>query len=64
MEIYKEKVLHTMDDKALISIISKYTAVYTYELNKIPPAIWDRLLPILEQAGDDTRNKLEMELRS
>ena len=64
MDIYKEKVLHTMDTKALTSVVSKYTTVYTSESSNVPPAIWDRLLPILKQAGDDAQKKLEIELRT
>ena len=64
MEIYKEKLIRTMDEKALASIITKYTTVYSSESSNVPPAVWDRLLPILEQAGDDARTKIEAQIKS
>ena len=64
MEIFKEKLLGTIDEKALTSLITKYTTVYSSESSNIPPAVWDRLLPILEQAGDDARTKIEAQIKS
>ena len=64
MEIYKERLLYTMDGKALTSIVIKHTTVHSSESSNIPPAIWDRLLPILKQAGEDARRKLEVQLSS
>ena len=63
MEIYKGKLLQTMDDNALTSLITKYTTVYSTENGPVPPTIWDRLLPILKRAGDDARSKIEAQLR-
>ena len=53
-----------MDEKALASIITKYTTVYSSESSNVPPAVWDRLLPILKQAGDDARTKIEAQIKS
>ena len=64
MEIYKEKLLRTMDEKALTSLITKYTTVYSSESSNVPPAVWERLLPILKQAGDDARTKIEAQIKS
>jgi hypothetical protein len=62
MEIYKEKLLQAMDEKALAILVSKYTTVYTSEPSNAPPAVWDRLLPILKQAAVDARKRIEAEL--
>ena len=64
MEIYKEKLIRTMDEKALASIVTKYTTVYSSESSNVPPAVWDRLLPILKQAGDGARTKIEAQIKS
>ena len=64
MDIYKEKLLQSMDEKSLHSIVVKYTTVYSSEWNNVPPAVCDRLLPILKQAGDDARSKIEAKLSS
>ena len=53
MEIYKDKLLQTIDEKVLISLVTKYTTVYSSEVCNVPPAVWDRLLPALKQAGED-----------
>ena len=58
------KAFRTMDEKALTSLITKYTTVYSSESSNVPPAVWDRLLPILEQAGDDARTKIEAQIKS
>ena len=64
MEIYKDKLLQTIDEKVLISLvtITKYTTVYSSEVCNVPPAVWDRLLPALKQAGEDARSKIEAQL--
>ena len=64
MEIYKEKVLPTMDENMLTSLVNKHTTVYSSEWNNVPPVIRGNLLPILQQAGEDTRRKLEAKLSS
>ena len=62
MEIYKEKVLPTMDENTLTSSVNKQTTVYSSEWDNVPSAILDCLLPILQQAGEDARSKLQAEL--
>ena len=64
MEVYKEKVLPTMDENTLTSSVNKQTTVYSSEWDNVPSAILDRLLPILQQAGEDARSKLQAELCS
>ena len=61
MEIYNEKVLPMMDESTLTSLVSKHTIVCSSEWN-VPPEIQDRLLPILQQAGEDARSKLQAKL--
>lgn len=39
MYMYKDRALHTINEKALISIVSTYTTVHTYELRNVPLAI-------------------------
>ena len=62
MEIYKAKLLHTVDSTTWAAIIEKYTNVYTSESTNIPSAMWKKLLPILQQAADDARCKLKAAL--
>ena len=62
MEIYKDRLLQTIDEKVLISLVTKYTTVYSSEVCNVPPAVWDRLLPALKQAGEDARSKIEAQL--
>lgn len=62
MAIYEEKVLPTLNQAVLTRMVDKYTAVYPMESTNVPPEIWDRLLPVLKQAGEDARKKLETAL--
>ena len=59
MEIYEEKVLPTLDKAVLTTMVDKLTTVYTKESSNVPLEIWDRLLPVLKQAGEDARKKIE-----
>ena len=62
MEIYKERLLHTLNSTTWAAILDKYTAVYTPESSNVPPAVWKKLLPVLKQAANDPRRKLEVAL--
>ena len=58
MEIFKEKLLQEIDEKAFTSIVHKYTTVYTAESTNIPPALLGRPLPVLTQAGADAQSQM------
>lgn len=59
MKIYEEKVLPTLNRTELSRIVDKYTTVYPMESSNVPLKIWDRLLPVLKQAGTDARKRVE-----
>ena len=59
MKIYEEKMLPTLNRTELSRIVDKYTAVYPTESSNVPLKIWDRLLPVLKQAGTDARKRVE-----
>ena len=59
MQLYEEKVLHTLNRADLAGILDRYTTVYPTESSNVPLEIWGRLLPVLKQAGEDARKKLE-----
>ena len=62
MDIYKEKVLPTLNKEAINELVEKYTSVYTKESSNIPREIWKRLHPVLEEAGAGARKEIEMTL--
>ena len=62
MDIYKERLLHSLNHANWASIVGKYTELYTSEEVDVPPAAWKKLFPVLKQATDDARRKLEAAL--
>ena len=62
MEIYKENVMCTLDQTELSRMVAKYTTVYADEPLNIPPELWDRLQPVLREAGESAKKKLETAL--
>ena len=62
MDIYLEKVRPTLNDSELVRIVEKYTTVFTEDSSHVPQELWSSLLPILVQAGDDSRRSVEAAL--
>lgn len=62
MEIYREKVLHTLDQAELARLVTKYTTVHVDEQPNLPPEVWQRLQPVLCEAGESAKKKLETAL--
>ena len=59
MDIYKQKVLPSMTQVMLSTVIDKYTTVHPLDAALVPGKFRDRLSPLLEQYGKQIREKLE-----